>query len=70
MHLMSPCDSSKLNHSVMDSLKIAFRYPLTDKWRQRFSIFYTGAVSLPNVVALTYWTIVVPHDVVDGMRTL
>ncbi|KFY81475.1 hypothetical protein V500_11386 [Pseudogymnoascus sp. VKM F-4518 (FW-2643)] len=65
IHIMSPCDSSKLNHSVMDSLKIAFRYPLTDKWRQRFSIFYTGAVSLPNVVALIYWTIVVPYDVVD-----
>ncbi|KFY53440.1 hypothetical protein V496_07595 [Pseudogymnoascus sp. VKM F-4515 (FW-2607)] len=65
MHLVSPCDSTKLNHSVTDSLKIVFRYPLTDRWRQRFSIFYTGAVSLPNVVALVYWTIVVPHDVVD-----
>lgn len=53
----------------MDSLKIAFRYPLTDQWRQLFSLIYTGAVSLPNVVALVYWTIVVPHDVVDGMST-
>lgn len=67
MHLLSPCESGVQTHGFMDSVKIAFRYPLTDQWRRLFSLFYTGAISLPNVVALTYWTIVVPHDVVDGM---
>ncbi|ELR09952.1 hypothetical protein GMDG_00710, partial [Pseudogymnoascus destructans 20631-21] len=65
MHIMSPCQSGTQDDGFMDSLKIAFRYPLTDRWRQLFSIIYTGAVSLPNVVTLVYWTIVVPHDVVD-----
>ncbi|KFY05098.1 hypothetical protein O988_00253 [Pseudogymnoascus sp. VKM F-3808] len=65
MHLVSPCDSGTMDHTFLDSVKIAFRYPVTHKWHRRFSIFYTGAISLPNVVALVYWTIVVPHDVVD-----
>ncbi|KFY14811.1 hypothetical protein V492_02396 [Pseudogymnoascus sp. VKM F-4246] len=65
MHLLSPCESGVQTHGFMDSVKIAFRYPLTDQWRRLFSLFYTGAISLPNVVALIYWTIVVPHDVVD-----
>lgn len=70
MHLVSTCNSGLENHGFMDSVKIAFRYPMTNKWRQLFSIIYTVAVSLPNVVALVYWAIVVPHDVVDGMPTL
>ncbi|OBT82148.1 hypothetical protein VE02_09114 [Pseudogymnoascus sp. 03VT05] len=65
MHIVSPFHSGTQDHGFMDSLKIAFRYPLTDRWRQLFSLIYTGAVSLPNVVSLVYWTIVVPHDVVD-----
>ncbi|OBT50640.1 hypothetical protein VE04_08380, partial [Pseudogymnoascus sp. 24MN13] len=65
VHLVPLCQSGTDDHGFMDSLKIAFRYPLTDQWRQLFSIIYTRAVSLPNVVALVYWTIVVPHDVVD-----
>lgn len=67
MHLVSPCDSGTMDHTFLDSVKIAFRYPVTHKWHRRFSIFYTGAISLPNVVALVYWVIMVPHDVVDGM---
>lgn len=65
MHLVSPRRPETGIDSFGTKLKKFFSHP-TGERAFLFSLFYGMAVSFPYVVALVYWTILVPARKIDG----
>lgn len=65
MHLVSPRHESTGIDSFGTKVKKFFSHP-NGECAFLFSLFYVMAVSFPLVVALVYWTIIVPARNIDG----